>query len=162
MKKDNIKEVNMYKVRKEFCEGNEVHCLAFTAPLLTVGSGQDSDNEDYGELNQFPSIVNAKKKWKKVYQIVMDKDKKIPLKQMAWKAKHEDKIFQQIFESFTYGRSISHLRRRLANLNENMKFEGGPKDKAYKKKIQSMMTNRVKRHSGRRDPLGELQKKKLL
>ena len=78
----------------------------------------------------------------------MDKRTQIPLKQMAWKSKHEDRIFKQIYENFTYGKSISHLRRRLANLNENMKFEGGPKDKAYKKLIQSQMTNRqVKRRS---------------
>ena len=32
-----VKELNMYQVRKEICEGNDVHCLAFTAPLMDLG-----------------------------------------------------------------------------------------------------------------------------
>ena len=65
-------------MRKNIEEDNEVHCLAFTAPLMDFGQHNDSDCEDYGDLN--PSDVSAKKKWKKLYQIVMDHRTQIPLK----------------------------------------------------------------------------------
>ena len=84
------KELNLYKLRNNICEGNDVHCLAFTAPLLDFGGHNDSDDEDYGgDLSGLPTIVAAKKKWKKLYSIIMDRRTQIPLKQMAWKAKHE-------------------------------------------------------------------------
>ena len=50
----------------------------------------------------------------------------IPLKQMMTKAKHEDIIFQKIFQNFTKWKSIKGERSKLANLNEHMKFKGGP------------------------------------
>ena len=62
----------------------------------------------------------------------MDRRTQIPLKQMAWKAKHEDHIFKQIYKKFTYGKSIEDERHILAKLNENMIFKGGPRDKKYK------------------------------
>ena len=74
-------------MRKDIEEGNEVHCLAFTAPLIDFGSHNNSDDEDYGNLDA--CTVSAKKKWKKLFGIVMDQQTQIPLKQMAWKAKHE-------------------------------------------------------------------------
>lgn len=66
-KKTEKKEVTWYKVRNEISEGNDVHCLAFTAPLMDFGLHNDSDNEDFSGMNLVPSEVSAKKKWKKLY-----------------------------------------------------------------------------------------------
>ena len=63
-------------------------------PLMDFGQDIESENDEYEEFKHQPSIIKAKKKWKKIYNIVMDKDKQIPLKQMAWKAKHQDEIFK--------------------------------------------------------------------
>ena len=87
-------DVDLYAIRTEIGEGNDVQCLAFTAPLMDFGDHNESDNEDYGDLN--PTIVSAKKKWKKLYQIVMDKRTQIPLKQMLWKAKHEQILLDKM------------------------------------------------------------------
>ena len=63
--------MDWYQVRKDISEENEVHCLAFTAPLMDFGGHNESDQEDYGSLD--PSVISARKKWKKLYEIVMDK-----------------------------------------------------------------------------------------
>lgn len=42
-----VREVNWYKLRNDISEGNEIHCLAFTAPLMDFGSDNDSDREEY-------------------------------------------------------------------------------------------------------------------
>lgn len=73
-----------------------VHCPAFTAPLMDFGDQNDSDQEDYSADAQFPAIVSAKKKWKKLFQIILEKKSFIPLKQMAIKKKHEDLIFEKM------------------------------------------------------------------
>ena len=86
----------MFKLREAIVENGVVHCPAFSVPLLDFGEQNDSDNEDYSEFAQYPSIVNAKKKWKKLYEIIMDKKSVIPLKQMAIKKKHEDLIFEKM------------------------------------------------------------------
>lgn len=65
-------------------------------PLLDFGDQNDSDEDDYVEDARYPSIVNAKKKWKKLYEIILDKKSAIPLKQMALKKKHEDLIFEKM------------------------------------------------------------------
>ena len=73
--------MNIYTIRNEIVEGNEVHCLAFATPLIDFGDHNYSDDSEYSEdLKQFPSIISAKKKWKKIYQVVMDKKTQIPLK----------------------------------------------------------------------------------
>ena len=41
--------------------------------------------------------------------------------------------------NWTYGKSISAERQKLANLNENMKFKGGPTDRHYAKKLNRPM-----------------------
>ena len=64
-KKNEKKDVSTYILRENIVEGNDVHCLAFTAPLMDFGSHNNSDNEDYGDLNALD--VSAKKKWKKLY-----------------------------------------------------------------------------------------------
>lgn len=88
-------EVDMYTVRKDIVEGDNVHCLAFTAPLLDFGSDNDSDHDDlYSKID--PHRASAKKKWRKLYDVIMDRKTQIPLKQMAWKAKHETFIFKQM------------------------------------------------------------------
>ena len=94
-RKKEVKEVNLYKLRNEISEENEVHCLAFTAPLMDYGNHNDSDNEVYQE-DEYPSIIVAKKRWKKLFAMIMDQRTQIPIKQMAWKAKHEDLLFQQM------------------------------------------------------------------
>lgn len=60
----------MYTVRKDIVEGEDVHCLAFTTPLLDFGNDNDSDNEDYSGMD--PISASAKKKWHKLYQVIMD------------------------------------------------------------------------------------------
>lgn len=77
-------------MRSEISEGNDIRCLAFTAPLMDFGDNNDSDGEDYSEFKDQPSLINAKKKWKKLYEIILDKKTEIPLKQMMLKKKHED------------------------------------------------------------------------
>ena len=62
--------------------------MAFTAPLIDFGFHEDSDDGDFYDINLDPSTVSAKKKWKKLYQVVMDNRTQIPLKQMLWKTKH--------------------------------------------------------------------------
>ena len=64
------KEHKWYKVRKNICEGEEVRCLPFTAPLIDFGQNE-SDEEDCGE--EIKAQVKAKRKWLKLYQIIMDK-----------------------------------------------------------------------------------------
>ena len=39
-------------------------------------------------------------------------------------------------ENFSKGKSIDEERKKLANLNENMKFKGGPKDHKYAHKFR--------------------------
>ena len=43
-----------------------------------------------------PYTVKAKKTWKKLYTLIMDKRTDIPIKQMAIKSKHEDVLFKQM------------------------------------------------------------------
>ena len=54
---------------------------------------------------------------------------------MALKAKHEQVIFDQILKKWTYGKSIAPERKKLAMLNENMRFMGGPTDTRYARKL---------------------------
>lgn len=95
-----VKESNLFKyTRNDIVENDIVHCPAFTAPLLDFGGEHnDSDQEDYSksEFADFPTIISAKKKWKKLFEIIMDKKGAIPLKQMAIKKKHEDLIFEKM------------------------------------------------------------------
>ena len=71
----------------------------------------------------------------------MNEDSKIPLKQMALKSKHQDVIFNQILSKWAKGKSISVERYKLKTLNENMKFKGGPSDRAY-----ARLTDRPSHH----------------
>ena len=124
-----------FEIRNEIVDDGRIRCPAFSVPLIAYDSDGDSDQEDYGDLEMFPTIVKAKKTWKKLYKIIMDKRTDIPLKQMAIKAKHEDLIFKKILANFSRGKSITEEREKLANLNEHMKFKGGPKDNLYKRKV---------------------------
>lgn len=70
-----------------------MHCPAFSVPLLDFGN----DNDSYDSLGDMPaSIAKAKHKWKEIAKIIFCEQPKIPLKQMAWKAKHQDIIFEQM------------------------------------------------------------------
>lgn len=91
-----MKPRDVYKIRNNISEENEVHCLAFTAPLMDFGDQNESDSDDYGDFKHIPSIVSAKKKWKKLSQIILDQRTQIPLKQMALKAKHQDILFNKM------------------------------------------------------------------
>ena len=79
--------------------------------------------------------MKAKKVWSRMFKLIYEKEKDIPLLQMALKAKHEKLLYNQIQKNFTRGIPINSERRQLANLNENMKFAGGPTDKLYAKKV---------------------------
>ena len=134
---------NPYEIRKDIDEGDSVHCLAFTWPLMHFSSDDDDSdqNQNADENSQQlqkeynPSTVKAKKKWKRLYEYIFDKRKQIPLKQMALKAKHEYVLYQQIEANLAKGKSIDEERRLLATLDENMKFKGCPTDRAYAKKV---------------------------
>ena len=56
-------------MRNEICEDNDVHCLAFTTPLMDFGGHYDEDYDDGidEDLKQFTSIVKSKKNWNKIY-----------------------------------------------------------------------------------------------
>ena len=53
------------------------------------------------------------------------------------------------YKKFTYGRSISEEKRKLANLNENMMFRGGPKDKHYKNFVFGNKLKLKGKHKGK-------------
>ena len=91
-------EQKNYEVRNEILQNGMIRCPAFSTPLplLSDDSAGDSDGEDYGDLEQFPAIVKAKKTWKKLFSVIMDKRIDIPLKQMAIKAKHEGVIYDKM------------------------------------------------------------------
>ena len=95
------------KPRRDIVEDGVVHCPAFTVPLIDFGDLNESDDDAaiFGGgtksrrrqwFADYPSIVAAKKKWKKLYEIILDKKSVIPLKQMAIKKKHEDLIFDKM------------------------------------------------------------------
>ena len=44
------KDVNWYTIRNEICDGNEVHCPAFTMPLMDFGQDIESENDEYEEF----------------------------------------------------------------------------------------------------------------
>ena len=55
---------------------------------------------------------------------------------MCFKSKHQEQLYERIQKNFTEGKDISRERHKLAFLNENMRFKGGPKDKNYEKQIK--------------------------
>ena len=63
---------------------------------------------------------------------------------MALKAKHEQLVYDQILTNFTLGHPITAERKYLIQINENMKFAGGPTDKAYAKKVIDVAKNRYR------------------
>ena len=58
--KQDVKEVNMYPVRKEICEGNDVHCLAFTVPLMDLGQDHNESDQEASDSMGVTSIIAAK------------------------------------------------------------------------------------------------------
>ena len=87
-----------FKIQTELVDEDGVHCLAYPYALLDLKNDhyEDDPDENYGDLVQYPSHVGAKKKWKRLFEVIMDKRTAIPLKQMALKAKHEQVIFDQM------------------------------------------------------------------
>ena len=66
-----------YVVRKDIIdeEGN-IRCPAFSIPLLGYDSdvgADDSDSEDYGWMEDYPTYKRARKLWKKLAKLVLDK-----------------------------------------------------------------------------------------
>ena len=54
---------------------------AFAMPLMAYDSDfSDSDEEDYGWMEDFPTFVRAKKTWKKLAKLVLDIRKNIPIR----------------------------------------------------------------------------------
>ena len=87
-----VKEDGTYRVRQNFDEDGAIHCLAFTVPLFDFDLPADlaHDADDFGP------IAGAKRNWKHMYEMVLDKSTQIPLKQMCLKAKHEELIYQRM------------------------------------------------------------------
>ena len=98
-------------MQKEIYDKNGIiRCPAFAVPLIAYDSGcDDSDNEDYGWMEEFPTYVKAKKMWKKLAKVILKDNKDIPLKQMAIKAKHEHVLFKQMYVTFNFVHLISLL-----------------------------------------------------
>ena len=67
-----IKEDKIFNLRNEIIERGTIHCLSFSTPLMDFGYQNDSDDEDFGQMEAYPSIVGAKRKWKKLAAIVLD------------------------------------------------------------------------------------------
>ena len=148
---------NNYEIRNDLFTGEKVQCLAFEYPLInfTNEHGEDFESDCNSpryleELAMNPATAKAKKKWKRLYEIIMDKRSLIPLKQMALKAKHEQVIFDSILKKWTLGKSISTERRKLATLNENMRFKGGPTDRKYARRLHVPVNLLSKNELGKR------------
>ena len=68
--------------------------MTFDAESNSDGSNHMSENVN--GLEKHPAILKAKKTWKKLFKLILDKRSDVPLKQMALKAKHESVIFDQM------------------------------------------------------------------
>lgn len=98
--RDTSGSTNNYVIRNDLFVGDKVKCLSFACPLINF---QNENNEDFDsdcnsetyleELATNPATAKAKKKWNRLYEVIMDVRPQIPLKQMALKAKHEELIF---------------------------------------------------------------------
>ena len=86
----------------------------------------------------YSSSLGAVDKWNKLYKVICSENKEIPLKQMAIKSKHENQLFDKIFQNFTYGKPIRDLKYKIAYLDEFENFENGPLDLKYYKKIRKL------------------------
>lgn len=89
-------QATLYNIRNDIVDNGRVRCPAFSVPLMAFDNSDDSDSEDYSAFKMQPYTVKAKKTWKKLYTLIMDKRTDIPIKQMAIKSKHEDVLFKQM------------------------------------------------------------------
>ena len=78
---------NKYNLRNDLFTGDKVQCLAFEYPLINFQNehgedfDSDCDSEAYlEELAVNPATAKAKKKWKRLFEFIMDKRQTIPLK----------------------------------------------------------------------------------
>ena len=77
IKRPETSQSNTYKVRSINIvdENGNVKCPAFPFPLMDLGL-KDYESDDsagrYDEWKEIPAIVSAKKKWMKLFQIIMD------------------------------------------------------------------------------------------
>ena len=90
-----------YKVRQDILENGRVRCPAFSIPLMSFDSESDSDGEvpqsdDKNDIDNHPTVIKARKTWKKLFKLIMDKRSDVPIKQMALKAKHESVLFDKM------------------------------------------------------------------
>ena len=90
-----------YKVRQDILENGRVRCPAFSIPLMSFDSESDSDadvpqSDNPNDIDNHPTVIKAKKTWKKLFKLIMDKRSDVPLKQMALKAKHESVLFDKM------------------------------------------------------------------
>lgn len=78
-----------------------MRCPAFSIPLMSFDSESDSDadvpqSDNPNDIDNHPTVIKAKKTWKKLFKLIMDKRSDVPLKQMALKAKHESVLFDKM------------------------------------------------------------------
>ena len=100
-KRENKERILKHVVRKDISEGDQVHCLAFSYPLIDFTDGSNNemsaaDEVRYSDFQGMPATINAKRKWANLASIILDKNKVIPLKQMCMKSKHTDLIFDKM------------------------------------------------------------------
>ena len=73
-----------YKIRHDIVEGNNVHCLAFTCPLLDLDLSDEEIDLAVGQTENLDAVqvasMNAKAKWSLLCDIVLDEKTQIPLK----------------------------------------------------------------------------------
>ena len=69
-----------YKLRTDIDEGDHVHCLAFTSPLMDLGQDLIESDEELREAVESTDLRDmdtvqidvAKKRWKRLYEVIMD------------------------------------------------------------------------------------------
>ena len=78
-------KTNRYQVRQDLYENGEIHCMAFTCPLMHFEDETKSDRnmaglaeDDVRKLS--PSWVGAVEKWNKLYKLICTESKEVPIK----------------------------------------------------------------------------------
>ena len=89
-------ESNRFTIHDNIDEDGKIICPAFTIPLLDFGI-EPYDVADIDQDGSCPaSVLAARKKWKKLYEVIMEKGDVIPLRQMMIKKKHEGQVFNKM------------------------------------------------------------------
>ena len=89
-------ESNRFTIHENIDEDGKIICPAFTVPLLDFGiEADDLVNLEF-DASCPSSVIAAKKKWKKLYEVILEKGDVIPLRQMMIKKKHEEQVFNKM------------------------------------------------------------------